>query len=75
MIIKARFLRDGKPYGKEYTYLSDIDVSTADTVMLTDTAQGIVTEVDVPNEEVTAFRDKLKKISGIVEPHEQKITK
>lgn len=67
MIIKARFLRDGKPYGKEYTYLSDIDVSAGDAVMLTDTAQGIVTAVDVPEEEVAAFRDKLKKISGVVE--------
>lgn len=68
MIIKARFLRDGQPYGKKYTYLSDIDVSAGDAVMLTDTAQGIVTAIDVPEEEVAAFRDKLKKISGIAEP-------
>lgn len=67
MIIKARFLRDGEPYGKEYTYLSDVDVSVGDTVMLTDTAQGIVTAVDVSEDEVSAFRDKLKKIAGVVE--------
>lgn len=70
MIIKARFLRDGKPYGKEYTYLSDTAVMVGDTVMLTDTAQGIVTAVDIPEEEVAVLQDKLKKISGIVEPHE-----
>lgn len=68
MIIKARFLRDGKPYGKEYTYLSDTAVMVGDMVMLTDTAQGLVTVVDVPAEEVAGFRDKLKRISGIVEP-------
>lgn len=68
MIIKARFLRDGEPYGKDYTYLSDTAVMVGDTVMLTDTAQGIVTAVNVLEEEVAAFRDKLKKISGIAEP-------
>lgn len=71
MIIKARFLRDDEPYGKEYTYLSDIDVSAGDTVMLTDTAQGIVTAADVPEEEATALRDKLKKIVGAVEDSEK----
>lgn len=67
MIIKARFLKDGEPSGREYSYISDIEVQVGDRVVLNDTSKGIVTAVDVPEEEVAAFADRLKKIVGMSE--------
>lgn len=67
MIIKARFLKDGEPSGREYSYISDIEVQVGDRVMLNDTSKGIVTAVDVPEEEIAAFADRLKKIVGMAE--------
>lgn len=67
MIIKAKFLKDGEPSGREYSYISDIEVQIGNMVILNDTSKGIVTEVDVPEEEVAAFADRLKKIVGMAE--------
>lgn len=67
MIIKARFLKDGEPSGREYSYISDIEVQVGDVVILNDTSKGIVTAVDVPDVEVAKYRDRLKRIVGIAE--------
>lgn len=66
-LIKARFLRDGEPHGRTYTYISEIDVSVGDLVQLNEKGQGIVTEIDVPETEVESFRYKLKTITGKAE--------
>lgn len=73
-LIKARFIQNGEPQGRYYTYLSDIDVEIGDIVQLNEKGQGIVTHVDVPEEEVESFKDKLKTIIGKVEfiPVEEK---
>lgn len=67
MIIKAKFLKDGEPSGREYSYISDMAVQVGDMVMLNDTSKGLVTAVHVPEEEVSDYRDRLKRIVGMAE--------
>lgn len=68
MLIKARYLKNGTAAGREYTFLSDIPVIPGDTVEI-GKAQAIVTAIDVPEEEVASFRDKLKKIDKkVIDP-------
>ena len=66
-LIKLRFLKDSQPTGKAYTYSSPVAVKPGDIVQISNTATGVVVEVDVPEEEVAAFRDKVKSIKGLVE--------
>lgn len=64
MLIKVQFLKGDKPSGREYTYRSRSPVKVGDKVQINSAAKGIVTAVDVPEEEVTAFADKVKSIVG-----------
>lgn len=66
-LIKVRFLKDNQPSGKAYAYDSPVAVKPGDIVQISNTATGVVVEVDVPEEEVAAFRDKVKSIKGLVE--------
>lgn len=66
MLIKARYIKDGEPNGREYTFISDIDVIVGETVNI-GKATAVVTKLNVPEESVLPFRDKLKKIDGKVE--------
>lgn len=66
-IIKVRFLKEDKPAGKEYTYYSPVEVKTGDIVQINSAAKGTVTEVDVSEAEIEAYRDKVKTIVGLVE--------
>lgn len=74
-IIKCRFLRDGEPYGREYSYLTNQPVAVGDIVQV-ETQRGeadvVVTALNVPEAEVESFKDKLKYIIGKkpVEPAE-----
>lgn len=61
-LIKCRFLKDNQPTGKAYTYDSPVAVKPGDIVQINSSATGVVVEVDVPEEEVAAFRDKVKSI-------------
>lgn len=69
-IIKVRFLKEGNPSGKAYTYYSPVKVSVGDTVQINSTATGVVVEVDVPLEEVWAYRDGIKTIVGLTDIQE-----
>lgn len=69
-IIKVRFLNNGTPSGKAYTYYSPVKVAVGDTVQINSAATGVVVEVDVPLEEVWAYRDRIKNIVGLVEDKE-----
>ena len=66
-IIKCRFLRDGEPYGREYSYLTNQPVAVGDIVQV-ETQRGeadvVVTALNVPEAEVESFKDKLKYIIG-----------
>lgn len=66
-LIKAKFLKNGEPSGRAYTYISDKEVIVGDLVQLNEKGRGIVTEVDVPESEVEGFKDKLKTIIGKIE--------
>lgn len=66
-LIKCRFLKDNQPTGKPYTYDSPVAVKPGDIVQINNSAKGIVTEVDVPEMEIEAYRDKVKTIVGWVE--------
>lgn len=75
MIIKARFLKDGEPVCREYSYLTNEAVAVGDVVQA-ETRQGVadlvVTALNVPEEEVAIFKEKLKHIIGKKEAEEQK---
>ena len=66
IIIKARYLKNGKMTGREYTFCSEILVKPGDTVEV-GTAQAVVTSTDVSEDSIFPFRDKLKKIDRKVE--------
>lgn len=70
-LIKVRFLRDGNPSGKSYTYYSPVNVAVGDNVQINSTATGVVVEVDVAEKEVAAYRDKIKTIVGMAESQEE----
>ncbi len=66
-IIKVKFLRDGQPSGREYTFYSPEAVAVGDTVDLqakTGIAHAVVTQVNVLEEEISSFRDSMKSILG-----------
>ena len=67
MLIKVQFLKGDTPSGRAYTYHSDVLVKVGDKVQINSSAKGIVTEIDVPEEEVAAFADKVKSIVGVEE--------
>lgn len=55
------------PAGREYTYYTPEPVEVGDVVdIATDrgTARGMVTQVDVPEAEIAAFKDRAKTIIG-----------
>lgn len=65
-IIKVKFLRNDQPSGRAYTYFSEEEVFVGDLVQINSQAKGIVTEVDVPEEEIESFKNLVKFIHGKV---------
>ncbi len=68
-IIKLRFMRYGEPSGREYCYVTPEDVAVGDLVEIDGKAgisQGVVTAINVPDEEIAPFRDRAKTIIGKV---------
>lgn len=71
-LVKLKFLRNGEPSGREYTYISKSDVAVGDTVIVReaeegkDAPKGVITAINVPESEVESFRDRLKEIVGKV---------
>ena len=66
IIIKARYLKNGEIIGREYAFYTDILVKPGDTVEV-GKAQAVVTKVNIPEEDILPFRDKLKRIERKVE--------
>lgn len=64
--IKARYLKNEFPTGKEYTFRSNELVNPGDIVKVGN-ARAVVTEVNVPNEDVESFMDKLKMVEKVEE--------
>lgn len=65
--IKARYLKNDVAIGKEYTFQTNTTVKLGDVVKV-GTAKAVVTCVDVQEEEIAEFKDKLK----VVEKMEEK---
>jgi hypothetical protein len=63
-IIKVKFLRAGEPSGRDYTYYSEKQVAIGDKVQVNLQAVGVVTAVDVSEEEIAPYKDKVKFIYG-----------
>ena len=71
MYIKVKFLKNGEPHGREYTYKSTFPVRVGQEVLLPGGGNGIVTEINVPEKDVERFKDKIKEIEDVVEESEQ----
>ena len=67
MYIKVKFLKNGEPHGREYTYKAAFSVRVGQEVILTGGGNGIVTEINVPEKDVESFKDKIKEIESVVE--------
>ena len=68
-IIKVKFLKAGEPSGRDYTYFSNEPVSVGDKIQINLQSVGVVTAVNVPEEEIAPYKDKVKYIHGkYVEP-------
>lgn len=64
--IKAKYLKNDLPAGKEYTFGIHELVKPGDIVKMGN-AKAVVTDVDVPDEEIESFRDKLKIVEKVEE--------
>ena len=67
MYIKVKFLKNGEPHGGEYTYKATFPVGVGQEVLLPGGGNGVVTEINVPEEDVESFKDKIKEIESVVE--------
>ena len=65
-VIKLKYLRAGQPSGREYTFYTPAPVEVGD--IADNTSQGMVTAVNVPLEEIEAFKDRAKTIIGKAAP-------
>lgn len=65
-IVKVKFINNGQPTGRPYAYYSKETVEVDDLVQINSQAKGIVTEIDVPEEEIASYKDKVKFIYGKV---------
>ena len=72
-LVKVKFLKNGKPYGRAYTYETPVKVEVGNLVQINEDSVGEVVEVNVPISEIENFRDKLKSIVGIAKEVEVKI--
>lgn len=64
-LVKVKFLKNGKPYGRAYTYETPVKVEVGNLVQVNENSVAEVTQVGVSIEEIENFRDKLKSIVGI----------
>lgn len=67
-IIKLRFIRGSEPQGREYTYFTPVEVAVGDIVELEareGKAKGIITQIDVSEDEIAPFKDRAKSILGL----------
>ena len=66
MYIKAKYLKNDIPAGKAYTFETDASVKIGDKVSIGN-AQAVVAVVNVPEEEVAGYKDKIKKVQKVEE--------
>lgn len=64
MYIKAKYLKNDIPVGKAYTFEADVPVKIGDKISV-GKAQAVVEVVNVPEEEVLGYKDKIKKVQKV----------
>ena len=64
MYIKAKYLKNDIPAGKAYTFETDVHVKIGDKISI-GKAQAVVEVVNVPEEEVLGYKDKIKKVQKV----------
>jgi hypothetical protein len=71
-VIKLQFLKNGEAQGREYTYYAPegAELAPGDTVAI-EITKGVITQTDVPVEEIAPFADKAKTIIGRINSAEQ----
>lgn len=67
MYIKVKFLKNGEPHGREYTYKAAFSVRVGQEVIFPGGGNGVVTEINVPEKNVESFKDKIKEIESVME--------
>lgn len=67
MYIKVKFLKNGEPHGREYTYKTTFPVRVGQEVILPGGGNGVVTEINAPEKDVESFNDKIKEVESVVE--------
>lgn len=63
-LIKVKFLKNDVLVGRAYTYWSNEQVAVGDIVQINESTKGQVVEIDVSEEEIESFKDKVKSIIG-----------
>lgn len=71
MYVKVKFIKNGEPRGREYTYKSTFPVRVGHEVLLPGGGNGVVTEINVPDEDVESFKDKIKEVEDVVDESKQ----
>lgn len=66
MYVKAKYLKNDIPAGKAYTFEADVPVKIGDKISV-GKAQAVVEVVNVPEEEVSGYKDKIKKVQKVEE--------
>lgn len=64
MYVKAKYLKNEIPAGKAYTFEADVPVKIGDKISI-GKAQAVVEVVNVPEEEVSGYKDKIKKVQKV----------
>lgn len=62
MLVKVRYIKNGTPYGRGYTFRSKIEVYPGDMVELPGGRTGFVTETNASEENIKEFEGKIKEI-------------
>ena len=71
MYIKVKFLKNGEPHGREYTYKAAFSVRVGQEVIFPGGGNGVVTKINVPEESVESFKDRIKEIESVEEESKQ----
>lgn len=66
MYIKAKYLKNDIPAGKAYTFEADVPVKIGDKISA-GKAQAIVEVVNVQEDEVAGYKEKIKKVQKVEE--------
>lgn len=66
MYVKAKYLKNDIPAGKAYTFETDVPVKIGDKISI-GKAQAVVEGVNVQEDEVAGYKEKIKKVQKVEE--------